>query len=381
MAGAVYLHIGLPKTATTYLQTIMWASRERMRADGVLLPGREKADHLWSTRIVRELRSVEGASEKHRTAWSRVCADVAQWAGNAVITHEFFAAASTAQVEQMVADLAPAKVHVVITAREPISLFTTSWQESLKNRGTQRMRDYPGPDSDDPAAVWNWRTLDLGLVLRRWDPVVPPERIHVLPLPPRTAPRDLIWTRFAELVGMDPAGYDRDQGFANSSMGVAEAETLRRVNEHLVARGELLDAPERGTMIRTYLADQRLVPRAGERFWPEPAQVIDCRRRGEAALEMLRTGGYDVVGDLADLESPAQLPERRGVDSVTDAEVAEIATDLVAQAVADIRRLRVELRETRHALARATGTPIPGAGQPRPWWRLTRRLRRIVSGG
>ena len=36
MAGAVYLHIGLPKTATTYLQTIMWSSRERMRAQGIL---------------------------------------------------------------------------------------------------------------------------------------------------------------------------------------------------------------------------------------------------------------------------------------------------------------------------------------------------------
>ena len=379
MAGAVYLHIGLPKTATTYLQTIMWSSRERMRADGVLLPGREKADHLWSTRIVREVRSVERASQKHRSAWERVREETAQWPGTAVITHEFFAAASTAQVERMVADLAPAQVHVVITAREPISLFTTSWQESLKNRATRKMADYPGPDSDDPAAVWNWRTLDLGLVLRRWDAVIPPERIHVLPLPPRTAPRDLIWTRFAELVGMDPRGYDTEQGFANSSMGVAEAETLRRINEHLVDRGALRDAPERGTMIRTYLADERLVPRAGDRFWPEPAQIEDCRRRGAAALEMLRTGAYDVVGDLADLESPRDLAERRSVDSVTDAEVADIATDLVAQAVVDIRRLRVELRAAKHALA--TGAPVPGVAPARPWWRLTRRLRRIVSGG
>jgi superfamily II DNA helicase RecQ len=54
MASKVFLHIGLPKTGTTYLQTVMWADRDRMRAQGVLLPGRERRDHLWTTRIVRE---------------------------------------------------------------------------------------------------------------------------------------------------------------------------------------------------------------------------------------------------------------------------------------------------------------------------------------
>ena len=44
MAAKVFLHIGLPKTGTTYLQTVMWADRERMRAQGVLLPGRERRD-------------------------------------------------------------------------------------------------------------------------------------------------------------------------------------------------------------------------------------------------------------------------------------------------------------------------------------------------
>ena len=28
MAARVFLHVGLPKTATTYLQTILWGNRE-----------------------------------------------------------------------------------------------------------------------------------------------------------------------------------------------------------------------------------------------------------------------------------------------------------------------------------------------------------------
>ena len=39
MAERVYLHVGLPKTATTYLQTILWANREVLEEQGVRLPG------------------------------------------------------------------------------------------------------------------------------------------------------------------------------------------------------------------------------------------------------------------------------------------------------------------------------------------------------
>ncbi len=344
MAAKVFLHIGLPKTATTYLQTIMWAAPETMREQGLLLPGRGRADHLWTARTVGESPALETAFPAQKSAWERVRAEIEEWSGDAVITHEFLAAVSAEQAKRMVADLAPAEVHVVVTAREPIGLFTTSWQESLKNRGTSTMADYPGPDSDSSQAIWNWRTLDLGLVLERWGDVVPAEQVHVLPLPGHGAPRDLIWRRFAGLVGMDAAAFDATAGFANSAMGVAEAETLRRINEHIVARGLLDKALERGTIIRSLLADERLVPRGGDRFWPEQTQIDDCRRRGRRAIELIEERGFDVIGELADLEPPAQLEERRSVASVTDAEVAGIATDLVAQLAGEIRELRRSLR-------------------------------------
>ena len=70
-------------------------------------------------------------------------------------------------------------------------------------------------------------------------------------------------------------------GFPNASMGVVEAETLRRLNGRLVGFDAAFD---RGVWIRSFLADDRLVPRGGERFWPGADQVEDCRRRGEAAV-------------------------------------------------------------------------------------------------
>ncbi len=51
-----------------------------------------------------------------------------------------------------------------------------------------------------------------------------------------------------------------------------------------------------------------------------------------------------MVGELNSLLVPDQLPERRQPDSVTDAEVAQVAVELVATMLGDVRRLRQERR-------------------------------------
>jgi hypothetical protein len=236
----------------------------------------------------------------------------------------------------MVAALPTDDVHVVVTAREPLGLFTASWQESLKNGSTTPMADYARGESRRSTAIWNWRTLDLRLVLERWSRAVPPERIHVVVLDPE-APRDDVWHRFAGVVGFPPDGIDLSASFPNTSMGVVEAETLRRVNGSLEGFGSAFD---RGVWIRTFLADERLVPRGGERFWPEPDQVDDCRQRAEAAIDHLGSAPYDVVGDVEHLRVPTDLEPRRSTTSVTDSEVAGVAVDLVATLMGDVRRLR-----------------------------------------
>ena len=134
-------------------------------------------------------------------------------------------------------------------------------------------------------------------MLERWAPAggpVPPEHVHVLPLPGKDAPREQIWHSFAGLLGLDARDYDLSTAFPNESMGVVEAETLRRINEHL---GGFTKAIDRGTYIRTFLGDERLVPRGGERYWPAEDQVEDCRRRGWEAVAFVREQGYDVIGD------------------------------------------------------------------------------------
>jgi hypothetical protein len=357
MTSRVYLHVGLPKTATTYLQTIVWGNRASLEAQQVRLPGSSRQEHLWATRVIREDPAFEKFSEHRRTAWDRLRADVAAWPSTSLISHEFFSAASSEQAARMVADLAPAEVHLVVTGREPLGLFTASWQESVKNKDTSLMTDYSRTESEESTAVWNWRSLDIRLVLERWSPHFAPEHVHVLPLPGPQAPRREIWDRFATLIGVDPDSVDLSRSFPNASMGVVEAETLRRINFHLDAFNAAID---RGTYIRTFLADERLVPRKGDPFWPEADRIEEIRVRGKAAVDYIAAQGFDVIGDLDSLLVPDHLPPRRVPESVTEDEVAEVAVELVARMLHDVRDLRQERRRLLHLLEKSRAKEDPG---------------------
>lgn len=381
MTRRVYCHIGLPKTGTSFLQAILWKHRAELGRSGLLLPGRAKRDHLLASLIVRDDPGVHRRGQGAERAWEVVVEQTRAWGGDALISHEFFCAASRDQAVRLRDDLAPAELHLVLTAREPLGLFTSSWQEALKNKATVPMADYSPHESDDPRDVWNWRALDLGLVLERWGEVVPPERVHVIVASDTGGSRAALWHRFAGVVGAPESVADVGEAFPNASMGVVEAETLRRVNQVLTGFDSAYD---RGRWIRSFLADQRLVPRGGERFWPGAEQVADCRARGERAVALLQSRGYDVVGDAEALRVPADLPARRTPETVTDAEVAGVAVELVATLLDDVRR---RSRPRRPAPGRGVSRPVRSArpGGPRQARRggrlrsTLRRLRVLVS--
>jgi hypothetical protein len=91
----------------------------------------------------------------------------------------------------------------------------------------------------------------------------------------------------------------------------------------------------------------------GEPFWPGEERVGEIRERGRAAVDYIAAQGFHVVGDLDSLLVPERLPVRRVPESVTDSEVAQVAVELAARMLHDVRDLRHERRDLRTALARA----------------------------
>jgi hypothetical protein len=235
--------------------------------------------------------------------------------------------------------------------------------------------DYPVREDTSPEQEWDWGTLDLADVLDRWGASLPPERVHILTLPKPGTPRDELWIRFARLVGIDHTACDASGSVQNESLGVVEVELLRRVNAELV---DFTAAIDRGNWIRGYLAQGKLVPRHGEKFWPSPARVEELRARGDRAVDFVIAQGYDVIGDVEDLRTPKEIPERRHPDSVTDTEIAAAASATIAAMMTDVRRLsrerraaREELAETRSALELRSPTGLTR--------KLARRVHRMWS--
>ncbi|HET7385978.1 MAG TPA: hypothetical protein VFJ19_04860 [Nocardioidaceae bacterium] len=343
MAGKVFFHIAAPKTGTTYLQSILWGNRDRLADAGLRLPGLNRRDHWWATMVVREdLRLAEKPPDA-AGAWQRVVDGCADWSGDAVISNELFGPASSEQAARAVGALAPAEVHLVVTARNPLGTLTAAWQELLRYRGiVSTLADFDLADRSDPHDLWHWGNLDASEVLSRWGPCVPPERVHVVILPGSGSPPDELWRRFSGLIGFDPGRADLGASFGNSSMDAAGAEVLRRVNAHLDGK---LTGKQRGRWIRDYLCRELLVPRGGARPVPPPHRIEECRARGAAGVAAIRDAGYHVVGDVDDLLVPDELPQASS-DPLTDADVADLAGEVVAAMLLEIRGLdRARRRE------------------------------------
>lgn len=350
MARRVFLHVGTPKTGTTYLQTVMWQNRAALRQQGVLFPGERRIDHLYASVVIREDPNVARRDPRAASAWDRLVDEIRGFDGTAVISHEFFGAASAEQAQAALRALEPAEVHVVVTARDCLAVLPALWQEEVKFRSTTSLSDF-GTDGDaDPMSVWGWRTIDTVKVLQRWGSTVPPERVHVIPVPGKGAPPDLLWRRYTGLIGIDPDSCDTSAAKANTSLGVVEVELMRKVNSYLGP--EIRSARDVSRWLRTYLATDVLAPRRGERYGPGPEQESMLRKKALETVDAIRDAGYDVIGELDELLPAEAGPALRQPESVTDAELAEAAAETIARLLTDLRqvtaqrdRLRAEIRK------------------------------------
>lgn len=351
------LHVGTPKTGTTYLQSVLWANHEELCAQGVLLPGRGRRDHLWSSIAVRGDTQMANRHARARGSWNRVLKDARDWPGTVLLSHEFFGGATTEQALAAVEALGGTdEVDVVVTAREGVALVGSHWQEYVKNGGTKPLTSYPQP-SRGPLYTWSWQMLDVGGVLRRWSPVTTPDRVHVVTVPgPESEPTELL-TRMCSVLGVDVTRLDTGVSRPNESLGVVEVELLRRVTPHL--HRDFGSAQDRGRWIRGYLGQDVLVPRGGDRFELAGDQRVEVAERSRASAAYVRDAGFHVVGDVDALHPPTSDATARHPDDVTAQELLDVATWTIARLLADVRRLS----DAQGAHRSGTGQDGSGSGE------------------
>lgn len=362
MSRRVYVHVGAPKTGTTYLQDRLGRNAGELARHDVHIPSRSRFLRPGSFHFRAALDLLDqdwGGPPGHAEgAWEALVRRVRRLDGTVVISHEILAPAPPEAIARLKRDLAGSEIHIVYSARDLARQAPAGWQESVKQGRRWSYSRYL--DRVVSGRTWFARAFDLPTVLTQWGEGLPPEHVHVVTVPQAdalAAEPGLLWRRFCRALGIDPAWAPDDSDSTNSSLGSAETQLLRRLNQRL-GRGVRRDT-KYDALIIGVLATETL----GRRSWPillPPELHGWAEERGETFVRWLDESGVHVVGDPIDL-LPAPVPEQvfRHPDRVPVKAQLRIALDALAAMTHEAAdrpdpegTLRGKVRRARKALGR-----------------------------
>ena len=337
MTRRVYLHIGAPKTGTTYLQDRLAANRGDLAQHGVHYP---LGLHASQFRAALDLVDVSwgGQREGARGEWDKLMDRVRRLDGTVIVSHEILAGARSKQVKramQRLNSLDDSEVHLVYSARDIARQIPAEWQEGIKHRRRRSFAKFlTQVQSADrkKSSMWFWKAQGLPDVLTRWGSGLPPERIHVVTVPQPGAPRDELWQRYCTAFDIDPMWAPQESTRENVSLGTAETALIRKLNRRL--RKGLVSGPDYRRLVRQLVVHETLAHRRGMRRATLPPFAYDWADEvAEEWVEWIEGAGVRVVGDVEDLRPVRPMPNakwhnpdkprrRKVVDAALDALVA-----------------------------------------------------------
>ncbi len=335
MSRVVYLHIGAPKTGTTYLQDRLALNARSLADHGVHFPTRSPlvSPGLSQFRAALDLLGQDwgGAPGHAEGSWDALVKKIRRKSGTVIVSHEILAPATPDRVTKAMNDLAGSEVHVVYSARDLGRQLPAAWQESVKQGRKWSYRRFL--NRVERGQPWFYRAFDLPTVLSTWGAGLPPERVHVVTVPGSGLgdPRgDLLWLRMCEVLGIDPSWAPLDSDRANRSLGVAETQVIRKLNRRM-DRATRREA-QYDELIRQMLAQDQLVNRESAPVRLPPGRFDWAEAQAERWIEWVQGSGVDVVGDLDDLRPvrPAEDQDWVNPDKVKAKPQLNAALDALA---------------------------------------------------
>jgi hypothetical protein len=426
-APRIYLHIGAMKTGTTFLQDLMTANKEAMAAAGFLFPGERRTDQSRAVRDVLGFAITDPLGPSGSTGmWDVISRQMLAYDGTAsILSMEFLSYADTERATRIVESLRDAEVHVVLTVRDAAATIPAQWQTSCRNGAKVTLRRFVqgvgdllddengtgGGDSDGHGASDGGsagdggsggavggsggrifqRTQGVVRMLDVWVPLVGRKRVHVVTVPPRGSDPEILWHRFASVVGLDPSVCRDRTVDPNPSLGHASTELVRLVNGEL-GKVDYFDYVRtvkrqlaRGILgSRAPLESQVRLNRKGHRF---AAQWNDRVRQA------VERHGVRLVGTFDDLPVAPPGPEvPKPMPSPSTEELLEAAataidglrhwTQMLTRALAEgvrthaFRAITHEFADPRAIDPADATSPDRWAGEPEP---VDAAVREVVS--
>jgi hypothetical protein len=342
MADVVYLHVGAPKTGTTYLQDRLALNRSELATHEVRYPIGLK-DDMFGAALDLIDKPWGGQLEDARGEWDALVRRTRRSKGSVVISHEILAGATHEQVERAVTGLAPADVHVVFTARDIARQVPAEWQERLKHRrGLPYGRFLKGiqdPRGSSAIARSFWQVQGLPQILERWSRHLTPDRVHVVTVPPPGERHGELWRRFCRAIAVDPAWAPRDSVRRNPSIGVAESAMLRKLNRRLRRAG--VASSDYRRLVREVIVHQTLAAEPVQQRLTLPPDRFDWADEiAESWREWITGSGVDLIGDLDDLCPVRPEPDAvwHDPDRARPRDIADAALDALVAMVEEAAR-------------------------------------------
>ncbi|TNM37547.1 hypothetical protein FHP29_17230 [Nocardioides albidus] len=327
MAQRVVLHVGTMKSGTSFLQNVLGENKAELATRGVLFPGRR-----WrrQVRAVKELIAHGGPGQPPMPAgglWQQMVEEIRAWPGTAVVSMEYLAPRDEQQIGRIRASFPESRVEAVVTCRDLARNVPAMWLESVQNGGVTGWDEFVAAlgARKDPTGSANrfWRHQDVPAIAGRWAKGLDRGAVSLVTVPPPGAPGDLLWRRFAEVLGIDPQGIALDVR-SNPSIDLPSALVLLELNRRLRAGGQGLPAYY-DRLVKHQLSKRGLSLRegGGQRLGYDDAWV---RAKGEDQVARLRKAKHRVVGDLEELRpipvrglQPSDVPPAEVLSAALDA--------------------------------------------------------------
>lgn len=382
----LYFHIGLPKSGSTYLQAALGNNREALKAHGFVYPYvRQEGMFLAAVEMVGSARRWGQDPDDVAGTFAHLLRRGRRIGGTVVISHEIFGSAHPPQIESMRQMLEGFDVHLVVTARDLGRTATAEWQEQVKNGEAQTFGEFTDAVlarlPHDPAHAGGfWRSQNLGALLDRWSVVAPPEKTHVVTCPRTGAPKELLWERFADAIGLAPDVVDLSQvPRRNESLGTAQVALLRDV---LVAVGDRLEQPWHSRLAKRWFAQTLLTRGRSDKPVTPPELSHRLEVVSQYWVDAIAAGGYQVHGDLAELLPDPADAGARHPDDVDELAKLDALPEVLAEMLVRVRRVSEEAEGLAGEVAALTAERDALAGQVaeleettwrRPGWLRRRR--------
>lgn len=359
----VFLHVGTPKTGTSFLQDVLFQNRSTLRDAGINYPAsRFDGQFLAALDLMR--LPWGGLEQEAVGAWEQLAEEARSWSGTTIISHEIFAHASSPQVKRALDSLRDggAEIHVVLSARDFARQIPAEWQENVKHRRAlsyesflDQLRD---PSRSGRIASWFWSVQELPAIIERWASTLPPEQVHVVTVPPSGADSGLLWQRFEKVFGLRGLDLDLEVERVNPSMGAPETALLRQINRRVNAS---IEPAHYRPLVRELLAHHTLSKRRDSPRLSLPEEMwVWAKGLSEQWVAYLRDRGVDVVGDLDDLVPAGDPPLFSDPDQPELEAINQASLDAIEALLLEGVRLREseeglqeQVRELEEALRRS----------------------------